>query len=58
MNGRNGKEKRSSHCKCIITFEIWKAVINTFVMLPKMSKEVNQVQFALLKNWDAAVDKR
>ena len=48
MNRRD-RRKRPSNCKCIITFEIWRVVINKFIILPKMRKEVGQVAFSFKK---------
>ena len=41
------ERKKTSHCKCIITFEISKNIIKKFAVLPKMRKEEEQVEFLL-----------
>ena len=51
------ERKRPSNCKCIIIFEMWKVVINKLAMLPKLTKELGQVESSF-KKWGVPVHKR
>ena len=51
------EKKKPSNCKCIIIFEMWKVVINKLTILPKLTKELGQVEFSF-KKWGVPVHKR
>ena len=48
INHRNGK-KKTKNCKYIIKGGNMKVVINKFVLLPRLRKEVGQVDFSFKK---------